>query len=253
VNGILTTSWDDGSPCDMRLAERLAAHRIPATFYVSRQGERQVIGPGEIRTLGNMGFEVGAHTLTHAELPGCDPKAAREEIVGSKKWVEETTGVPCRMFCFPRGKCGSRDLGFVAEAGFLGARTVEFFSTEWPVRRAGVFVMPATVQAVDVSGFRVARNLIRRGKWLRLVKRARELGSPGGWHCSAARMAAEVRGRGGVFHLWGHSWQIDHDDSWAVLDDLLARLAGMFTPGGMGTNSQICEMAALRGRESGRE
>jgi hypothetical protein len=56
-----------------------------------------------------------------------------------------------------------------------------------------------------------------------------------------------------VFHLWGHSWEIDRDGSWGILDDLLARLADMFAPGERVTNGQICALAALRGRGSPRE
>ena len=39
-------------------------------------------------------FELGAHTLTHANLARLDTVAKQHEIAGSKQWLEERFGVP---------------------------------------------------------------------------------------------------------------------------------------------------------------
>ena len=72
------------------------------------------------------GHEIGSHTSTHPILKRLDLPAAREEIFGSKKKIEDAFGIPVRHFCYPFGKWneGVRDL--VGEAGYMTACTVDF-------------------------------------------------------------------------------------------------------------------------------
>ncbi|MEM3433158.1 MAG: hypothetical protein QXP27_03170 [Candidatus Methanomethyliaceae archaeon] len=58
-----------------------------------------------------------------------------------------------------------------------------------------------------------------------------------------ARFYEKVRVEGGVFHLWGHSWEIEKLGLWHLLEDLLRRIAG--DPGVLYlTNSEAWEVAA---------
>lgn len=244
MKGVLTTSWDDGCPHDMRLAERLAAHGLPATFYVPRQSSLPVIGPTEIRDLQGMGHEIGAHTLAHMEVVACGEDEAREQIVGSKAWIEAVTGRRCSVFCFPSGRFGVRDLRIASQAGFAGVRGVEYLSTEWPRQRHGMFVMATTVQAFSQSPFGVIKNLGSRGRWVRFVLRLPAIIRAREWTRIGVRLAEEVRDRGGVFHLWGHSWEIDRSDSWRDLEYMFSCLAEMFTEDARMSNGDVCQTAA---------
>ena len=38
---IVTTSWDDGDPSDLRVAELLAARKLPGTFYIPVKGHHR--------------------------------------------------------------------------------------------------------------------------------------------------------------------------------------------------------------------
>jgi peptidoglycan/xylan/chitin deacetylase (PgdA/CDA1 family) len=81
--------------------------------------------PAQISKLSRAGMEIGAHTVHHPILACVDDEEAREEIVGSKRALEEITGSPVTMFAYPNGKPG-RDYGpqhvrFVREAGFKAA------------------------------------------------------------------------------------------------------------------------------------
>jgi len=50
---IITTSWDDGHPLDLKLAELLGEYDIPATFYISIDNvERQSMNHSEIKQIG---------------------------------------------------------------------------------------------------------------------------------------------------------------------------------------------------------
>src|ERR1700680_3443240 len=122
---IVTTSWDDEHPCDLRLAEALAKSRLPATFYVPVFGEngKPVLGSAALRSFLNQGFEIGAHTVTHQTLPELDSSGLLHEVNGSKQLLEDQLGEQVRMFCYPRGRYNSKVIGSVQQSGFLGART----------------------------------------------------------------------------------------------------------------------------------
>src|ERR1700693_5959009 len=102
---IVTTSWDDGHPCDLRLAKLLRSRGLPATFYVPLAGEcgKPVLGEGALRSFLDQGFEIGAHTMSHPILPGLAEKELSREIGGSKRLLEKQLGLEVRRFCYPRG------------------------------------------------------------------------------------------------------------------------------------------------------
>ena len=75
----VTTSWDDGHPLDLRLAEMLSKYAIPATFYIPLKNDRDLVGSSEIRALGAQ-FEIGGHTVTHCDMRSLSADAGLEEI-----------------------------------------------------------------------------------------------------------------------------------------------------------------------------
>jgi peptidoglycan/xylan/chitin deacetylase (PgdA/CDA1 family) len=66
-------------------------------------------------------FEV--HSRTHPFLTELAPAAAREEIVGSKKRLEDELGRAARAFSYPHGAYDEAIEGMVREAGFAMAVT----------------------------------------------------------------------------------------------------------------------------------
>jgi len=72
---------------------------------------------------GTLRFE--AHSLTHPNLPALDAAAAREEIVGSKRELENHLGRVVRAFSYPSGLYGEREEQLVAEAGYQVAVSCE--------------------------------------------------------------------------------------------------------------------------------
>jgi peptidoglycan/xylan/chitin deacetylase (PgdA/CDA1 family) len=72
-------------------------------------------------------IKIGAHTLTHPKLAGCDVETARHEIVGSEAAITRELGLPVHAFAYPFGdtrSAGPRELAMVKAAGFrIGVTT----------------------------------------------------------------------------------------------------------------------------------
>jgi peptidoglycan/xylan/chitin deacetylase (PgdA/CDA1 family) len=218
----ITTSWDDGHPLDLRLAELLRKYGLPATFYVPLDNKLPVLSPSQVRELSGE-FEIGAHTVHHCDLLTAPDHVTRSEIIDCKSELEQICGRPCTAFCFPKGRFRRNHVRNVREAGYRTARTVELMSLELPSVRDGVAMMPTTMQA-GVNGFsRVARNSLKRMRLENLFRHVRFGKSD--WVATAESVLEHVIRRGGVFHLWGHSWEIDQMRQWENLERVFALLA----------------------------
>jgi hypothetical protein len=241
----ITTSWDDGHPLDFRLAEMLAANGLRATFYIPRRcPPRPTMSAAQVREL-SATFEIGAHTLDHVFLTEAGDDLARREIIDSKKWVEDVTGRPCQMFCPPAGKFAERHVGWMREAGYAGLRTVELLSYDPPLRRDGLLEMPTTIHAFPHGVKTYAKNAARRGAWgnlWRYVTRG-AFGRAGDWGDLAAALLADAAAVDGVFHLWGHSWELEETAQWQRLGEVLAAL-GRRENARFTTNGEACSAAA---------
>lgn len=234
----LTTSWDDGHPSDLRLAELLARHGLTGTFYIPRSIETGVMQESDIRTLSS-NFEIGAHTLNHVFLPTADDAIARAEISGSKKWVEDVTGQPCPMFCPPGGRFKPRHRQMFRDAGYTGIRTVELLSVDFPRLREGVAEMPTTIQAFPQPRRNYLKNLIKRRAVANFWLYARH-GHSRNWATLARRLLQRTLRVGGVFHLWGHSWELDQAGLWDRLDDVLKMMGDVREQAPCLTNGLLC-------------
>lgn len=225
---IVTTSWDDGHPADLRLADLLEKHGVPGTLYIPRENPLDglaVMSEADIRGLADRGFEIGAHTLNHAVLPTLDDITAQREIADSRQWVQDVTGQRCDVFCPPNGKHHTRHVEMIRDAGFAGYRTVEFWSLDHPRRKYdGLVEMPTTLLALPQPVIGVAKNLIKR-RATKGIKHYLRRGLRGSWADHAATMLDHAIATGGVFHLWGHSWELEDHDQWDALEGVLKRIA----------------------------
>ena len=88
---IITTSWDDGSVLDLKLAELLEKYSIKGTFNIPKAYLDNPLQQKDIEDIDRK-FEIGAHTLTHADLTAISLTEARKEIEGSKAYLEDLLG-----------------------------------------------------------------------------------------------------------------------------------------------------------------
>jgi peptidoglycan/xylan/chitin deacetylase (PgdA/CDA1 family) len=57
----------------------------------------------QLAEMQRLGMTIGAHTVTHANLPSAGLDAATFEIIGSKERLERELGVPVSLFSYPNG------------------------------------------------------------------------------------------------------------------------------------------------------
>lgn len=232
-----TTSWDDGHPLDLRLAELLAARGFAATFYVPRGNRegRSVMTARELRALG-AGFEIGGHTLDHVRLPGLPAAERDRQLRDGKRCVEDELGRAITGFCYPGGAHDARTRRAVRAAGFGYARTVTNLSLDPPRDR---FQVATTLQLFPHRRRTYLRNFARRGAWRR---RALPLAICLGDRSLDHRLEDVLRfavQRGGVFHLWGHSWEIEAAGLWGALDRFLRVADRLIPPGHRVANAAV--------------
>lgn len=235
---IFTTSWDDGHPLDLKLAELLRRYSIPATFYTPiNNPERECMNPGEIRGIAQE-FDIGGHSYNHVKLTHMSPDEAKREITSGKERLEEIIGRNLTAFCYPWGKFNGRIAAILREVGFTGARTVKLFTRNLrdpfmvgTMVYAGDLWSPAYIKHAMASlDSALSLFLLRNNLFFRQ------------WDKIAIETLRFVIENGGVWHLWGHSWEIDENNDWEKLEAVLMEVGQL--GGGMqkADNSQLIGM-----------
>ncbi len=216
---IVTTSWDDGDIADVRLSELLLECGVRATFYVPIHFHGRPAGVSrELRGLAHGGFEIGAHSVNHVTLSAVSAAQVRSEVWQSKSALEQTLGLPVRSFCYPGGRYNATVLREVQQAGYIGARTTRmlYFGIQSP------FEMPTTLQAYPHGMSAYLKNLCRGRNLAGLGDYARMAPGASGWVEFGKRLFDMALINGGIWHLYGHSWEIEQLNLWSELKQLLS-------------------------------
>lgn len=100
----------------------------------------------ELRELADAGWEVGSHTVSHADLTSVDRATAAVELRRSRGACEEEMGRRCRSVAYPFGAWNRAVVEEAAAAGYeygvtLGSRLLEPLSAGGPLEipRDGVY------------------------------------------------------------------------------------------------------------------
>src|SRR6185436_12922517 len=96
----------------MKITHLLKAHPIPVREKLREQLRALanheklptiMLTWNEVNTMAELGMTIGAHTMTHANLPSAGIVDATAEITGSKRLLEEKIGREVTMFSYPNG------------------------------------------------------------------------------------------------------------------------------------------------------
>ena len=209
---IVTTSWDDGSILDLKVAELLDKYGLAGTFYIPRSLFAHPLGNTDVTALDSR-FEIGAHTLNHVDLTRVSPPEAKEEIEGSKNYLEDLLGHSVPMFCYPSGKFTRNIKSMVRDSGFVAARTVN----------RGNLTLPTDPYEWGVTSY-LARGLphLNVPSWRKVCDSLRGLHD---WEVRARTLFDRFLREGGIYHIWGHSLTFEVELQWGKLEKLLAYIA----------------------------
>jgi peptidoglycan/xylan/chitin deacetylase (PgdA/CDA1 family) len=241
---IVTLSFDDGDPGDLKIAGLLAKYGLPATFYVpivNVEG-RQTLAPGQIVELSEMGFEVGTHTYHHRYLDRIPASEVYPEIKDGKERLEQILGREIVSFCYPGGRTPSAAVAAVRRLGFQYARTI---------RECGFTVQdPLLAPTTNHIGKHCRRHYIKEAllsrdlTYIRFFLKQR-LWDKNWLDYSLANLDYALA-TGGIWHIWGHAFEIDRDHEWDNLEKVFTKVQVLHREGRVVTcvNSQSVAKAA---------
>lgn len=221
---IVTTSWDDGDKADLKVADLLHSRGISGTFYIpiSPYQSRPALDHAELRLLSSEGFEIGAHGFSHRLLWGLTPEELASEINPCKPILEDIIGMEVGMFCYPRGRYDSEVVRALETAGYRGARTVRMLTTSTQFNR---FEMPTTLQVFPHRTSAYLRNIVR-SQFCGMQNCLSYSLKLGNWVELGKSLFDSILESGGVWHLYGHSWEIDELNLWGELRQVLDYVSG---------------------------
>ncbi|WP_201096055.1 polysaccharide deacetylase family protein [Thiocystis minor] len=135
--GTLSITFDDGYRDNFEnAAPILERFGLPATFFVASGfiGTNDVAWwdealpktPGwmdwnQVRSLRTRGFEIGCHTVTHADLGQISSASALDEVTQARQRLQTELGIDIDLFAYPyggRNNLSSDNRAIVKEAGF---------------------------------------------------------------------------------------------------------------------------------------
>lgn len=136
-------TFDDGYADNALVAlPLLRRHGLRATFFIvtGLVGREGYMSWRQLEQLRDAGMEIGAHTVTHADLAAIEPDDARWEIAMSRATLQRRLGVEVRSLSYPAGSYTpeialmARDMGFTSAVTTTPADSMQLLY-ELPRRR----------------------------------------------------------------------------------------------------------------------
>lgn len=220
---LVTTSWDDGHPSDLRVADLLQKHGLKGTFYLpcTNSEGRPVMNSNDVAELGRR-FEIGGHTKDHLSLTELSHHLAADQILANKCALEDIVGHEVCGFAYVRGRQNRLVRDLVRKAGYRYARTARALISTPGIDR---FQVPTTLQFFAHAKSVYLRNFISQGPSFRRLAALAAVLTNDALATRTLHVVDVCMRLGGHFHLWGHSWELDDHDLWGEFDRLLHRLS----------------------------
>lgn len=125
-------TFDGWYPADFAsVVPILKSYGFPAVFFLvswclsDESGETSTQYRKEILELATLGYTIGSHSHAHQDLTKLCVADLEQEIMGSRKLLEQVLGQRVDAFCYPYGAWDLRVASVVQQAGFDVAFTVD--------------------------------------------------------------------------------------------------------------------------------
>lgn len=133
---VTVVTFDDGALDNYTVAlPILEEFGIKATFFIvtgciggTYKGtyfQTRAMSKPQLRELASLGHEIAAHTESHPRLAEIPLREAREEMVRSKRCLEDLIGLPVASFAYPFGQFNEELRRCAGEVGFSFAVTMK--------------------------------------------------------------------------------------------------------------------------------
>ncbi|MSU76174.1 polysaccharide deacetylase family protein [Patescibacteria group bacterium] len=101
---------------------------MTGVFYVisGLVGNADSVSWDQLREMQKTGMEIGAHTISHPELPKLSVTDQKDQIDTSIRDISTQIGVPIISFAYPSGKSNTDTVNLVQAAGITYAVTTDF-------------------------------------------------------------------------------------------------------------------------------
>jgi hypothetical protein len=188
----VTTSWDDVHEKNNQVSNILGSMNLRGTFYVD-PGKTGASTDNQLKALVEQN-ELGSHTWSHKNLKNSRADEIRQELTSSKRYLEEVTKRKIIGFAYPWGEHSRLSELLVRECGYLFARTVDEGELAFP---------PANPYAWGISIHAMTKPRLLSKKGLIYVKHLSNK-----WPTVAKGLLNRARESHGVWHLFGHAWEV---------------------------------------------
>jgi peptidoglycan/xylan/chitin deacetylase (PgdA/CDA1 family) len=218
VKLIVTTSWDDVTVLDLKLLDLLDKYKLKGSFYVIGKLVGKRVSEDQLRHISET-HEIGAHTMKHVTLTRVSNEEAKKEIKESKRFLEKIIENEVTSFAYPKGKYNKKHVKMVKDAGFVCARTIEPFYFE---AAGDPYEIPVSLWAFPhkFRDLNAIRRLIKNFPFIAvnplLIKN---------WNTLGKEIFDVLIEQGGIFHVFGHAWQVNEIEGWTKLEDLFCHMA----------------------------
>ena len=192
----LTMSYDDGRAQDERLIALFNRHGIVGTFHLNAGwfGKPGYIPRDRVQTL-YAGHELSAHAYTHQSLPNVPREKLIDEIWRDRLTLEAIAGAPVTGMSYPYGDESDEVVALLRGLGMQYARRVQ-----------------------TTKKFGLPQDFLR---WEGTCHHNEGLLALG-----EAFLALQPRFSPALMYVWGHSYEFDGDDNWAMIEAFCQSLGG---------------------------
>jgi peptidoglycan-N-acetylglucosamine deacetylase len=234
----ITTSWDDGHPLDLKLSSLLKDYGISGTMYVPIRNQESTVMTNEQLKNVAKDFEIGGHTFNHTTLTEVNEDRVIYELVESKNVLESIIGNEVVSFSYPRNLYNRTIVQKVKESGYKIGRTGKTFCTTM----SKPFEYHPTVHALNKVLLAKGKHIVGANDHILAAKLLFSGNIFKRWDIIAKKSLDHIMENGGIWHLWGHSWEIDQNNDWPLLQNVLeyAKKEGRRYGAEFITNGMLC-------------
>src|SRR3989344_1327006 len=203
---IFTTSWDDGNIADIRLAKLLTQYDIKGTFYIPINWKFRSLSDSGLKKISKY-FEIGSHSFSHIDMTSTNFRQVIFEFTKSKELLEKVARTEVKCFAYPFGKANEKIAGMLRKTDYVYGRTSKEFDLNMPKNpyKAGISISVSNnkIKTLHPKGFFISFK--NNFKWQKIAK----------------SLFLHALRKNKVFHLHGHSWEIENENNWENLAEFI--------------------------------